>query len=118
MPAGRMIMWYAYMDQSKSAHLTIEKDRRLAESSTNLMLDGNEELQVARIVGACWHGYKVIGPEPAIVLYGVTKLYDYDSPDEQRRTWDDESIVPTSLNGKADDPRNGRPYNWNVTPRK
>ena len=83
-----------------------------------LVLGRSQELQIARIVGACWHGYKVMGQEPATVLYGVTKLYDYDKPVEQRRAWDDESIVPKSINGEADDPRNGKPYDWNVKLRK
>ena len=81
-----------------------------------LMLNGAEGLQIARIVGACWHGYKVIGPEPATVLYGVTRLYDYANPDEQRRPWDDWSIVPTSINGNAEDSRNGKPYDWKAGP--
>jgi dTDP-4-dehydrorhamnose 3,5-epimerase len=83
-----------------------------------LVLDGSKELQIARIIGTCWHGYKVTGQEPATVLYGVTKLYDYDNPDEQRRRWDDESLIPRVINGNADDPRNGKPYNWSTAPHK
>ena len=83
-----------------------------------LVLNGDGELKIARIVGSCWHGYKVIGPEPATVLYGVTKLYDYDKPDEQRRPWDDRSVVPTSINGKTDDPHSGRPYDWSSIPQE
>jgi dTDP-4-dehydrorhamnose 3,5-epimerase len=77
-----------------------------------LVLDGSGELQIARIVGACWHGYMVVGRKPAMVLYGVTQLYDYGNPDEQRRPWKDKAIVPTSINGRAGDPRNGKPYDW------
>ena len=79
-----------------------------------LILNGNEQLRVARIVGACWHGFKVVSPEPAMILYGVTKLYKYRNPDEKRRPWNDEAVVPTSINGKKDDPRVGRPYDWNA----
>jgi dTDP-4-dehydrorhamnose 3,5-epimerase len=79
-----------------------------------LVLNSKEPLQVARIVGACWHGYKVIGQEPALILYGATKLYDYDHPDEARLPWNDGIIVPTSINGRKNDSRVGRPYGWNA----
>jgi dTDP-4-dehydrorhamnose 3,5-epimerase len=83
-----------------------------------LLLDGSGELQIARIVGACWHGYMVVGREPAIVLYGVTDLYDYENPDELRRPWNDVLIVPTLINGRFDDPRNRKPYDWKATSQK
>ncbi len=91
-----------------------EKSRTKGELD-ELVLDGSEP-KIARIVGSCWHGYRVIGQEPATVLYGVTRLYDYDNPDEQRRPWDDKSVIPASINGMTDDPRNGKPYDWNSTP--
>jgi len=37
-----------------------------------------------RVPGECWHGYKVIGKKPAILLNFPTKLYDYERPDEDR----------------------------------
>lgn len=83
-----------------------------------LTLDGNGDLKIARITGACWHGYMVVGTEPATVLYGVTQLYDYENPDEQRRPWDDGSVVPTSINGKSTDPRSGKPYDWTAAAKK
>lgn len=81
-----------------------------------IVVNSEEKLQVIRIVGACWHGYKVISPEPALILYGVTRLYNYHNPDEKRRPWDDKKVVPASINGKSSNSRVGRPYDWNAHP--
>jgi dTDP-4-dehydrorhamnose 3,5-epimerase len=35
-----------------------------------------------------WHGFKVLGNEPATLLYYVTGEYDPKNPDEERRNWD------------------------------
>ena len=78
-------------------------------------LNGDEKLQVARVVGACWHGYRVIGTSPALTLYGVTKRYRYQDPDEKRRPWNDRMVVPTSINGRKNDSRVGRTYDWNAS---
>jgi dTDP-4-dehydrorhamnose 3,5-epimerase len=64
----------------------------------------SDKPQIVRIPGFYWHGTKCIGDEPSMVLYFVTKLYDYKNPDEERRPWDDPSII---------DPRTGERYDWN-----
>ena len=76
------------------------------------VLSSMDALWLVRIAGDCWHGYKVISQEPALVLYGVTKLYDHAKPDEERLAWDDGSVIPTSINGRADDSRAGSSYDW------
>ena len=83
-----------------------------------IVLNGKERLQIARIVGDCWHGYKIVSSEPALIFYGVSKLYNYQKPDEERLSWDDKSIVPMSINGKKDDPRVGMYYDWNRPPHR
>ena len=78
------------------------------KSKTRGQLDeiilSSEQLQIVRIPGFYWHGTKCIGNEPSMVLYFVTKLYDYKNPDEERRPWNDPSII---------DPRRGNQYGWN-----
>lgn len=74
--------------------------------------------QVIRIPGIYWHGFKVVGNEPAWILYFVNKLYDYEKPDEERRPWNDLTIIPKSINGKTDDPLVGKPWDWNYPPFK
>ncbi len=73
--------------------------------------------QVVRVPGHYWHGFKVVGNEPALLLYFVNRLYDYRSPDEVRRPWDDATVVPTSINGKQDE-RCGKPWDWFYPPFK
>jgi dTDP-4-dehydrorhamnose 3,5-epimerase len=93
-----------------------------AESSTFGEVDelilGRERLRLVKVPGILWHGYKVIGDKPAIVIYGVNRLYDYSSPDEERRPWNDEKIVPLKVNGVADDPRVSHSWDWDYTPNK
>ena len=53
---------------------------------------GEHNQQAIRVPGDCWHGFKVIGNEPAFLLNFPTKLYDYDDPDEQRLPPDTDAI--------------------------
>ena len=76
------------------------------------------KLQVVRIPGHYWHGTKTIGNEPSLTIYFVTRLYNYKKPDEERRPWNDPTIIPTEINGKKDDPRAGKPWDWFSPPHK
>jgi len=95
-------------------------DREDSETQGELdeIILSSERLRVARIPGILWHGYKAIGTKPIKLLYGVNKLYDYKNPDEERRPWNDPNIIPTSINGKKDDPRVEKPWDWNYPPHK
>jgi len=84
----------------------------------NEIISTGQDPQIVRIPGDYWHGFKVIGNEPAWLLYFTTKLYDYKNPDEQRRPWNDPKIIPASINGKKDDPRIGKPWDWLAIPYK
>ena len=65
--------------------------------------------QVVKIPGHYWHGTKTIGNRPSLTLYFTTRLYDYENPDEERRFWNDQSII---------DPKTQKPYDWNKPPHK
>jgi dTDP-4-dehydrorhamnose 3,5-epimerase len=65
--------------------------------------------QLVRIPGIYWHGTKTISNEPSLLVYFTTRLYDYQNPDEERRPWNDPTII---------DPRAGEPYDWNKPPHK
>jgi dTDP-4-dehydrorhamnose 3,5-epimerase len=84
----------------------------------NEVVSTGRDLQVVRMPGHYWHGFKVVGNDPAMLLYFTTNLYDSANPDEERRAWDDLTLIPKSINGKADDPRVGKPWNWNYPPHK
>jgi len=82
------------------------------------VISTGENLQVVRVPGNYWHGFKVIGHEPAILVYFVNKLYDHNNPDEIRRPWNDPTIVPRVINGRTDDPRCSKPWDWFHPPHK
>ncbi len=75
-------------------------------------------LQLLRVPGHYWHGIKAVGVEPAYLIYFVNRLYDYKKPDEVRRPWNDPTVVPICINGKRDDPRCGKPWDWFYPPHK
>jgi len=82
-----------------------------------VILSGDKP-QVLRVPGHYWHGFKVIGNEPAYLVYFVTRLYDYKNPDEERRPWNDPTIIPAMINGRTDDPRVGKPWDWFYPPHR
>jgi len=73
---------------------------------------------IVRIPGKYWHGTKTVSNEPSLTVYFVTRLYDYENPDEHRRHWNDPTIVPSEINGRKDDPRVGKPWDWFRPPHK
>jgi dTDP-4-dehydrorhamnose 3,5-epimerase len=76
------------------------------------------DLQVVRMPGHYWHGFKALGNEPAMLLYFTTNLYDPANPDEERRPWNDPTLIPKIVNGKKIDERVGKPWDWNFLPHK
>ena len=91
-------------------------DDKTAE--VNEIISSGLDLQVVRIPGHYWHGFKVVGNEPAMLLYFTTNLYDPANPDEERRAWDDPTLIPKSVNGKKNDERVGKKWDWNIPPHK
>lgn len=84
----------------------------------NETISAGQNPQIVRVPGHYWHGFKVIGNETAFLLYFTTKLYNYQNPDEERRPWNDRTLIPASINGKKDDPRVGKPWDWLTIPYK
>ena len=84
----------------------------------NEIVSTGRDMQVVRMPGHYWHGFKAVGNEPAMLLYFTTNLYDSANPDEERRPWDDPTLIPKSINGKAGDSRVGKPWDWNQPPHK
>lgn len=81
----------------------------------NEIISSALSLQVVRMPGHYWHGFKALGDEPAMLLYFTTNLFDKAKPDEERRAWNDPTIIPKLINGKKDDPRVGKPWDWNYS---
>jgi dTDP-4-dehydrorhamnose 3,5-epimerase len=63
-----------------------------------------ERLEVVRVPGSYWHGTKTLGNESSLTVYLLNRLYNAKDPDEERRPWNDSTIV---------DPRVSKSYDWN-----
>lgn len=91
------------------------------EEETGKMVEiiaSGEKPSIVRIPGKYLHGTKTVSDTPSLTVYFVTRLYDYKSPDEIRRPWNDPSVVPREINGRRDDPRVGKPWDWFAPPHK
>jgi len=82
------------------------------------IIASGEKPSIVRIPGKYLHGTKTVSNTPSLTVYFVTRLYDYKSPDEIRRPWNDPTIIPTEINGRKDDPRVGKPWDWFLPPHK
>jgi dTDP-4-dehydrorhamnose 3,5-epimerase len=90
-----------------------EETKRLAE-----VISSDERPALVRIPGRYLHGTKTISSEPSLTIYFVNRLYDYKKPDEERKPWNDPSIIPLEINGNKNDPRVNKPWNWFYLPYK
>lgn len=93
------------------------KDSKTYGELDEIIVQG-DELKIVKVPGILWHGFKAVGTESAKLIYGVNNLYDYDNPDEERRPWNDPTIIPKLINGKTNDLRVGKPWDWNYPPHK
>lgn len=84
----------------------------------NEIISSALNMQVVRMPGQYWHGFKALGNEPAMLLYFTTNLYDPANPDEERRPWNDPTLIPKIINGTKNDARVGKPWDWNYPPHK
>jgi dTDP-4-dehydrorhamnose 3,5-epimerase len=75
----------------------------------NEIISSSDKLQLVRIPGYYWHGFKNIGNVTSMVIYFVNRLYNQESPDEERRPWNDTSII---------DRKTGDAFDWNKPPHK
>lgn len=71
-----------------------------------------------RIPGHYYHGSKTVSAEPSLTMYFVNRLYDAKNPDEERRPWNDPTLIPTDINGSKTDPRVNKPWDWFAPPHK
>ena len=86
-----------------------DTEKSLTRGNLDEIISSEEKIQCVRIPGYYYHGFKSIGSEPALVVYLTTKLYDYKNPDEERRLWNDQTII---------NPRTNKPFDWNALPHK
>jgi dTDP-4-dehydrorhamnose 3,5-epimerase len=75
----------------------------------NEIISSSEKLQLVRVPGHYWHGFKNIGDKTAYTIYFVNRLYNYKSPDEERRPWNDSAVI---------DKTKGVSFDWNKPPHR
>jgi len=86
-----------------------DRNNSLTRGQLTEIILSDEKIQCVRIPGYYYHGFKSIGITSAFVVYLTTKMYDYKNPDEERKPWNDSTII---------DPRTKKPYDWNALPHK
>ena len=62
------------------------------KGETNVFYMGEDDPMLLVIPTGVAHGYRVLGNEPAVIMYFTTMSYDPKNPDEKRIPWDDPSI--------------------------
>ena len=62
------------------------------KGETNVFYMGEDNPQLLVIPIGVAHGYRVLGNEPAVIMYFTTMSYDPKQPDEKRIAWDDPGI--------------------------
>lgn len=68
------------------------RDGSLTEGETNTFYMGTENPILLLIPKGVAHGYRVLGNEPATIIYFTTESYDRNDPDEHRIPWNDPQI--------------------------
>lgn len=79
-----------------------DRDDSPTKGELDTFVIGEHDQKAIRIPGDCWHGFKVVGDEQAMLINFPTKLYDYEDPDEERLPHDTDEI----------------PLNWDAEPHK
>jgi dTDP-4-dehydrorhamnose 3,5-epimerase len=94
-----------------SVKICVFDERESASTKAQLeeIVSSGQKLQAVRVPGHYWHGTKTLGHKPSLTLYFMNRLYDSTNPDEERRPWNDPSIV---------DPNTSKPFDWNKPPHK
>ena len=59
---------------------------------TQVVFAGEDNPVVVLIPTGVAHGYQVLGNQPVVLFYHVTRAYDPKTPDEQRIDWNDPEI--------------------------
>jgi len=95
-----------------------DEEQSLSRGHLAEVIASEDRPQIVRIPGYYWHGTKTVGYKPSLTIYFVSKLYNYKDPDEERRPWNDPKIIPTTINGRVDDPRIGKSWDWFAAPHR
>jgi dTDP-4-dehydrorhamnose 3,5-epimerase len=120
---GMIRAWHRHVRGQEDYFITLKGALKICaydEGTKELdeIITTGTDLQVVKIPGRYWHGFKAIGGETTFLVYFTTMLYNPEIPDEERRPWNDPEVIPQLINGRKDDPRKGKPWDWNYPPHK
>jgi len=120
---GMIRAWHRHLRGQTDYFLTLKGamkicayDDKTAELTE--IVSNETNLQIVRIPGHYWHGFKAISNQPALLIYFTTNLYNQLDPDEERRPWNDPKLIPITINNNKNDPRTRQPWDWNYPPHK
>ncbi|MHB1628127.1 MAG: dTDP-4-dehydrorhamnose 3,5-epimerase family protein [Bacilli bacterium] len=68
------------------------RDESPTRGETQVVYMGEDNPLLLLIPVGVAHGYRVLGQEPAVIMYFTTKSYDPADPDEKRIPWNDPAI--------------------------
>ena len=120
---GIVRAWHRHARGQVDYFIVVQGTLRICafDSTSSLMeevIASEKRLAVVRVPGHYYHGTMAVGNTHALTMYATTRQYDYASPDEERLSWNDASIVPTAINGTSGDPRVGLPWDWLRAPHR
>ncbi len=101
--------YFIVLDGSMKICAYDDKQSSPTHGQLDEVIASGEKLQVVRIPGHYWHGTKTLGHKPSFTVYCVNRLYDAKNPDEERRPWNDPSII---------DSKTSKSFDWNKPPHK
>ncbi|MFH1663292.1 MAG: dTDP-4-dehydrorhamnose 3,5-epimerase family protein [archaeon] len=74
---------YVCCVKGKIKFCTAEEKKGKTEIKEFLL--GEEKPVLVKVPAGIWHGYKVLGEKPALVVYVMDKAYNPKKPDEKRK---------------------------------
>ena len=84
-------IWYVAQGMAQCVLYDMRQDSPTYKQ-TQVVYAGEQNPVLIKIPIGVAHGYRVIGPQPVMLLYHTTKPYDAKNPDEKRIPFDDPGI--------------------------
>ena len=84
-------IWYVASGMA-SVVLHDRREGSPTKGVTQVVYAGEDNPVIILIPSGVAHGYQVLGNQPVILFYHVTKAYDPKNPDEERIPWDEPEI--------------------------
>ncbi|MBG9446747.1 spore coat protein [Cytobacillus firmus] len=85
-------LWFFPSGNAQVVLYDLRKDSP-THGTTDVYYMGEENPIMLFIPRGVAHGYRVLGQEPAVIIYFTTESYNLKDPDEKRIPWDDPLIA-------------------------